>query len=174
MRRVLILAVVLATQPAAWNVARACGDKFFMVGRGDRFNRAYASLIPGTVLMYTHGAAAENKGVRNAQLQKNIQRAGHRVIVVGSPAELGQALRSGSVDIVVAVAPQAVAMASDAAEAPSKPTVLAVAAGNAQAAPTAKSVVCRLKDSDKTGRFLTEIEETMKARVAAGLPAHRN
>ncbi len=174
MRRVLILAVVLATLPSAWNVVQACGDKFFLVGRGDRFNRAYASLYPGTVLMYTQGAAATGKGIRNEQLQKNIKQAGHRVIVVASPAELAQAFRAGNVDIVLAEVPQAAAVVADAVEAPSRPTVVPVAADAAQLPLLPKPLVCRLKASDKTGRFLSEIEDTMKARATAGLPAHRN
>ena len=45
MRR-LFTAALLLTVAVGHESLLACGDKFFVVGRGDRFSRAYASLNP--------------------------------------------------------------------------------------------------------------------------------
>ena len=48
MSRTLPLVVVLALSTSAlYPAAQACGDKFLMVGRGAKFQRAYASVYPG-------------------------------------------------------------------------------------------------------------------------------
>ena len=46
MRKRLTLATLLLSFTIGPDVLFACGDKFFLVGRGDRFSRAYATLHP--------------------------------------------------------------------------------------------------------------------------------
>ena len=113
----------------------ACGDKFFLVGRGDRFSRAYATLHPGQILIYTGGTTTVSKGLRDARLHKFITRAGHHVVMASDRAELDRALKAGSVDVVLAGLGQAVDLVTEVGAAPSRPTLLAIEGDGADAAP---------------------------------------
>jgi len=81
MRKVLAMALLVGTCTMWQESLRACGDKFFLVSRGDRFARAYASLHPGTIVIYTGGNTDTSKALADGRLQKYFSRAGHRVTV---------------------------------------------------------------------------------------------
>ena len=169
MRRTVTLATLVLLLEIGQNTLLACGDKFFLVGRGDRFSRAYASLHPGNVLIYTGGTTAISKGLRDVRLHKFINRAGHHVIVAADRAELEKALMSGSVDVVLAGLGQAADLAPKMAAAPTKPTLLPIEGEGADArAASQPQFTARLKSSDKVNRFLAGIEDAMKARPTAG------
>ena len=80
MRKRLMLATLLLSFTIGPEVLFACGDKFFLVGRGDRFSRAYATLHPGHILIYTGGTTTVSKGLRDSRLHKFITRSGHHVV----------------------------------------------------------------------------------------------
>ena len=168
MRKRLTLATLLLSFTIGPEVLFACGDKFFLVGRGDRFSRAYATLHPGRILLYTGGTTTVSKGLRDARLHKFITRAGHRVVIAADRGELDRALKSGSVDVVLAGLGQAVDLVPEVAAAPSKPTLLPIE-GDGADAPTASQpqFAARLKSSDKVNRFLASIEELMRVRPAS-------
>ena len=168
MRTRLMLATVLLSITIGPEVLGACGDKFFLVGRGDRFSRAYASLHPGDVLIYTGGTTTVSQGLRDARLHKFISRAGHRVIVAADRAELERALKAGSVDVVIAGLGQAVQLVGEVDAAPSKPALLPIEGDGADAgAASHPKFAAKLKSSDKVNRFLAGIEELMRARPAS-------
>ena len=64
---ILTLATLLLSFTIGPEALFACGDKFFLVGRGDRFARAYASLHPGHILLYTGGTTTVSNGLRDAR-----------------------------------------------------------------------------------------------------------
>ena len=86
MRRFLVATVIVF-----WSMPnvplRACGDKFFQIGRGERFSRAYRSVHPGELVIYTGGSPKE-QGLADPRLRKHFTRAGHRVTLVHSAASL--------------------------------------------------------------------------------------
>lgn len=159
------IAMTLAMLAAAPMALDACGDKFLLVGRGLAFGRAYASVYPGSILIY--GVPATR-----AQLQKLhevVRKAGHRVTVSNAQTDLSARLTLQSTDIVIAD----VALKSDIdrelATLASKPSVLYLVTEGTTgrgAAPDAAAVV---KSGEKTGRFLSVIEDIMKARQQAGV-----
>ena len=156
-------------------VLRACGDKFFLVGRGDNFTRAYATLHPGSILVYTGGTTMVSKGLRDARLHKYISRAGHRVIVAADRAELDRALKSGSVDVVIAGLGQAVGLVQEVGAAPSKPVLLPIEGDGADArAASHPQFAAQLKSSDKVNRFLASIEELMRGRPVSAAARQRS
>jgi hypothetical protein len=175
MRKALLLSIVLALSPAVWDTAGACGDKFLVVGRGARFQRAYASLNPGTIVVYARAATPATAAIRDTGLHKNLQKAGHRVALIEKEGLLSESLASGQVDIVLVDASEAPAFDARAASAPSKPTVLYVLydGDKLQAEAISQRLQCKLKTSDKATKYLSEIENAMKARAAAGLKAKR-
>ena len=164
MVRIALLVVALAVGvPALFQVLHACGDKFLMVGRGAKFQRVYASVYPGKVLIYARPSMDSKAAIRDPQLHKALRQAGHSVSVIEDWPLLEQALRSVPVDVVLV----------DVAEAERLRTAILQAAGNPDAlyvafpsktVSTDKQIVCKLKASDRPVRFLDEVENVMKAR----------
>jgi hypothetical protein len=171
MRKRLALATLVLSCSIGSDVLLACGDKFFLVGRPARFSSAYATLHPGNILIYTGGTTAISADLRDARLHRYINRAGHHVVVASNRAELGRALESGSVDIVLAGLGQAVDLVSDVAAAPSKPILLPIEGKGADGrSKSTYQFAARLKSSDKINRFLAGIEDAMKTRPPANQP----
>jgi len=168
MRKHLTLVTLLVSFAIGPEMLYACGDKFFLVGRGDRFSRAYATLHPGRILIYTGGTTTVSKGLRDARLHKFISRAGHRVVIAADRGELDRALKSGSVDVVLTGLGQAVDLVPEVAAAPSRPILLPIEGDGADAPTTSQpQFAARLKASDKVNRFLASIEQMMQARPAS-------
>ena len=168
MRRGLavITFVLLAAAIPGQAALQACGDKFFLVGRGDRFARAYASLYPGRIVIYTGGSSATSKALGDGRLQKYFTRAGHRVSVARDEEALEQALQGGNVDLVLAGVQEALNLVPRVDRIGSRPTLLPVSDEKKDPTPT-HQFAAALKASDKITGFLAKIEEVMKARVAA-------
>jgi hypothetical protein len=147
--------------------AQACGDKFLVVGRGVRFQRAYAAIYPASIVVYARTERAADKAIRNPRLQDDLKAAGHHVSLVENEAALTKALESGHVDLVLTDVADADRVARQAESAPAKPRVLPVMYD-----PTPEEVKqiearyqCRLKSSDHIDRYLVTIDDAMKARA---------
>lgn len=164
MRRLVSAALLLACAVGQESLL-ACGDKFFVVGRGDRFSRAYASLNPGTIVIYTGGGSATSKALADGRLQKYFTRAGHRVQLANDSAELTRALQSGSIDIVLADLDEALLLVPGVNAAASKPVLMPVA-GKDSTAPK-HQFAATLKATDKINGFLAKIDDAMKGRMPA-------
>jgi hypothetical protein len=165
MRRIITLAVLLAAATFGQDVVLACGAKFFLVGTGGRLSRAnFASLHPGTVLIYTGGTTSISKALRNVRLHQHIKSAGHSVVLAGDRAELQKALASGTVDVILGGLGQAMDLVADVGSASSKPTVLPIQGEGADAT-SPHQFAAKLKSSDNVIRFLKGIEDAMKART---------
>ena len=100
MVRVALLAVVLVVgAPMLRSVVQACGDKFLMVGRGAKFQRAYASVHPGKVLIYAR-PTTDPKQRSVTPAAQGAAAGGHAVSVSKTgPAE--QALKSVPGDVIL-------------------------------------------------------------------------
>jgi hypothetical protein len=174
MRRFIALLVAVLAASAGWSVVEACGDKILMVGRGARFQRAYASLHPGRILVYTSRTGA-SAAIRDEQLHKHLTKAGHKLTIAEDAAALAAALQTG-VDLVLADVGEAPALDSQAASTSSKPTVVYVLheRDKAKAAALLKQYTCPLKAGDKAGQYLSVIEDAMKARGGSSQRARRS
>jgi hypothetical protein len=161
-RRVLLVVALVVVASAAYPVVQACGDKFLMVGRGAKFQRAYASVHPGKVLIFARPSTAERAAIRDPQLHRALRQAGHAVSVIEDWALLEQALRTVPVDVVLVDVAEATRLESAIATSSTRPDTLYVAFPNAVPPP---SVICKLKSSDRPLRYLDEVENTMKARA---------
>jgi hypothetical protein len=165
MSRVAPFVVALVVSiPALYPVAHACGDKFLMVGRGAKFQRAWASVYPGNVLIYARPSTDLKAAIRDPQLHKALRQAGHTVSIIEDWTLLEQALKTVPVDVVLV----------DVAEAPRLQPVMSSSLAHAQpmyvAFPSSKSpavksaLICRVKSSDRPLKYLEELENVMKAR----------
>jgi hypothetical protein len=160
-------AVFLLAAAIGQESLQACGDKFFVVGRGDRFSRAYASLNPGSIVIYTGGGSATSKALADGRLQKYFTRAGHRVQVANDSAALTKALQANSVDIVLADINEALLLVPGVSAAASKPTLMPVEGKEGASGSLKHQFMATLKTSDKINGFLAKIDTAMKDRMPA-------
>jgi hypothetical protein len=163
-RTASIVVALIVAAPALYPVAHACGDKFLMVGRGAKFQRAYASVHPGKLLIFARPSTDPKAAIRDPQLHRALRQAGHAVSVVEDWNLLEQALKTVPVDLILA----------DAAEAPRLQAAMASSATHPEALYVAfpktvppSDLICRLKSSDRPIRFLDEVENAMKTRARA-------
>jgi len=161
MRTVLLVLGLVLGASGLVPAALACGDKFLMVGRGAKFQRAYASVHPGKILIYARPSTNAKAAIRDPQLHKALRQAGHAVSVIEDWALLEAALRTAPTDVVLVDVAEASRLKAAIAASPTHPDALFVALP--KAVPPA-DVICRLKSSDKPIRFLDEVENVMKAR----------
>jgi hypothetical protein len=162
MKRIALMTLALVVGGAAVETAvQACGDKFLMVGRGARFQRAYASVHPGKLIVFARPSTDAKAAIRDPQLHRALRQAGHAVSVIEDWNLLEQALKTVPVDLVLV----------DAAEAQRLQTALTASSAAADALYVAfpsnvpAGVVCRLKSTDRPVRFLDEVESVMRARA---------
>jgi hypothetical protein len=146
--------------------AQACGDKFLLLGRGVKFQRAYAAIYPASIVIYAQPQRSAAKAIRDPRLQSDLKLAGHRVSVVESEAALARALRE-RVDLVLTDVADADRTSTEGAASASKPTVLPVMyePTREEAKRIEAKYQCRLKSSDRADRYLRTIDDAMKIRV---------
>ena len=167
-RTALLVVALIVTVPALYPVGQACGDKFLMVGRGARFQRAYASVYPGKVLIYARSSTDPKAAIRDPQLHKALRQAGHAVSVIEDWALLEQALRTVPVDVILVDAAEATRVRDLVAASPAHPDALYVAFASKAKDPASAQFVSHLKSSDRPLKYLDEIENAMKARSKHG------
>jgi hypothetical protein len=167
MLRIVLLAVGIAISvPALYSVALACGDKFLMVGRGAKFQRAYASVYPGKVLIFARPSTDSKAAIRDPQLHRALRQAGHAVSVIEDWTLLEQALKSVPVDVVLVDVGEAEKLQPVMSSSPTSPEALYVAFPSTRPqSPVLTQYVCKLKATDRPVRFLDEVENVMKARA---------
>jgi hypothetical protein len=164
MSRLAVLVVTLALSiPVFYPVAQACGDKFLIVGRGAKFQRAYASVYPGKLLIYTKPSTDPKAAIRDPQLHKALRQAGHTVSIIEDWNLLEQAVKNGPVDIILVDAAEALRLQPVVSASLAHPDAMYVAFPSKQSAAD-KSLNVRLKSSDRTMKYLDEVENVMKAR----------
>jgi len=167
MRKLIVLMLMMAAAPVAWRVTEACGDKFLLVGRGVRFQRAYAAVHPANILIYARPGTSADAAIRDAQFQRSLRQAGHAVSAIEDATLLTHALRSSSFDIVLADLAEAPTIDGLVASAPSHPKPLYVEYPSAANKKELKSqFLCDLKASDRATRFLDRIDAEMKTRTS--------
>jgi hypothetical protein len=165
MSRTSLLAVAAAVAVSAmYPVAQACGDKILMVGRGAKFQRAYASVHPGNVYIFARPSTDAKAAIRDQQLHKALRQAGHAVSVIEDWSLLEQALKTVRVDVVLVDVAEAQKLQPLIVTSPARPEALYVAFPSIpREAPPA--LVCKLKSSDRPLRYLEVVENAMKARA---------
>ena len=164
---VCVSAGALGSQPLS-----ACGDKFLLLGRGVRFQRAYAAVHPASILLVLPPKSVKNAAVRDPKLQSALKMAGHRVDVI-APARLRDALTGGRYDIVVAGRADAMDVADALTGAPKKPAVIGLLESAEDVSAGGQRLDAVLKTPQPLLNILRLLDDVMKARLdrsrAAGL-----
>jgi hypothetical protein len=150
---VLALAATFAAAPVL-----ACGEATFNVGKGLEY-QGYLAPRPATVLIYgTPDPAATDKD--REQLLAGLRGAGHTVRVVADADAYMQALREGSVDLVIADADAVDALVSASGSATAPRLLPVVAKGNRAAGGTFELF---LKSGARLGQYLRAIDRAVAA-----------
>jgi hypothetical protein len=147
--------------------ALACGDKLLVVGRGLRPTHVRAATQRATILLYASPGGALPAALGEGGLQKDLERAGHRLNRVATEEELTKALGTGKYDLVVADFKVATKVEAAASQTPAHPTVLpTLYKPSSEELKTARSQFkCVLNAPGDDKDYLTVIDEAMATRT---------
>jgi len=158
--------VVLFVGSFGSQVVSACGDKFVLLGRGVRFQRAYAAIHPASILLVIPPKSVKNAAVRDSRLQGALKMAGHSVDVVAA-ANLADALGRARYDIIVAERADAIGIVDLVSTAPRRPSIVGIlenpAAGDLAAARQRLGGV--IATPQPLPDILRLLDDVMKARL---------
>jgi hypothetical protein len=170
MRRFLPGLVMLATLCLSWTDAQACGDKFLVLGRGVRNQRAAGASHPARILVYLDPNGHLAEAMQEMNLGTHMKLAGHKVRSVETRADLATALASGHYDIVLADISNMRALESDVRSAPAKPALLPVIYNptGEELAMAERQYSCVMKSPSKKQHFLAVIDDAMVLRLKEG------
>ncbi len=160
-----VLMVALAFALFSSDSVLACGDKFLIVGRGSRFQRAYVALHPASLLVVNANITAQR------DLQTSLKLAGHRVRVT-LPDQVAGALASGRFDFILADFRDIESIGRALPHTVSNSIILPVIDGSSprDMEAASKQYTCLLGHgrSMKAGRhFLAEIDAAMDSKLKA-------
>jgi ABC-type amino acid transport substrate-binding protein len=163
MRR--LTAFVIAMVALNGTAALGCGDKLLAVGRGVRFQRAYAA-HQANLVIYSAGAQS-GTALTSAKLQTTLKRVVHNMQVVRDGAQLDAALKSGKVDVVLVDAADLTGIARELQSASSKPVILPifVKPSKAEFAAAQKQYTFALKAGADDFEYVAAIDEAMKLQL---------
>jgi hypothetical protein len=148
----------------AGTIAWACGDKLMLV-MGSRYSQI-KPLHPAAILAYP-GQSASAALIRGLQSEPAFKKAGYRFQLVGDPAGLDGALKTGKYDVVLADIADANEMSQQISLAPSKPVLLPVAfkASKEDQLAAQKKYHCLLKAPGNPENYLDAIDDALELKL---------
>lgn len=171
MRRISIAGLLLAgVFSVGSHDVSACGDKFLLVGRGARYQRAYCALHPASILVYINPKSPRAGSMGSPEFLNALTLAGHKPQTVASLGRFVELLSAGPrYDIVLAEFPDAKALGLQLQPIAAKPLLLPIMYKPAKAEQTAaeQQFGTVLKAPDSIMHFLGVIDDAMKARLRA-------
>jgi hypothetical protein len=161
---VAVAVIVLALSSHAVN---ACGDKFSLLGRGTRFQQAYAAIHPARILLVVPPKSVKQAAIRDARLKTALKMAGHKVDEVSS-GELRRVSSGTRYDIILTGRADVSAVTDALVRGTFKPSVVAIVEANApeEAPPGGVRADAELKAPQSLPTILRLLDDTMKARIA--------
>lgn len=160
MRYILIFGLLVSNLFLFTGNSYSCGDKFLVVGRGIRYERAYAAKFPASILIYSNNP----DGVKD--LQSMLKKSGHKIETVGDETKLFSTLQSNKYDVVLVGLSDVALLEKKVTATPSKPAVLPVIYNvtGAELDAAKSQYNCVLKYSNKNKNAISVIDEVMDAR----------
>lgn len=158
----LVIAMATSVLATGASNAFACGESLFHSGEGMRYH-GFLTRAPANILIYRPGMSSDNVAQRD--LDTGLAKAGHRVTLVTSNAELAQALEKDHYDVVIADAHDMEMLASRLDSSAHAPALVAVVSAKAnQGATTRGKFTQTLNEQDGLNQYLRLIEKTMQTR----------
>lgn len=158
--------VFLAVGSIGSEAVSACGDKFLLLGRGVRLQRAYAAIYPAKILLVIPAKSVKIAAVRDPRLKSALKNAGHKVDDVPA-AKLAEALARSRYDIILAGRADAVGIPANLAGDAGKPAVIGILEDSASADAAAAGRLgldAVLKTPQPLPDILRLLDDVMKAR----------
>jgi hypothetical protein len=98
--RLLVVGVLLVSGVGASSDVLACGDKFLVVSRGTRYQRAGEARVAASILVYLPPSSTLPKAFERVS-EDVTKKAGYRFVNVANTNELDQALKQGGWDLLL-------------------------------------------------------------------------
>ena len=160
MKRVISIVIVTALAiVTSADALMACGDKFFVPGRGAKFVPSPSERAKATVLFYAPAGSALSKTLANLKADAALRKAGYKPTLATTPADLKSAANT-TWDIVL-VGTDDGGVAKDGISASSKAHVVAVLpeGTGAQLAAARKSYPVVVRDLKRNQDILDVLDE---------------
>ena len=145
----------------------ACGDKFALLGRGARFQNAYAAIHPARILLVVPPKSVKQAAVRDARLKTALTMAGHKVDEVSS-GKLSRVSSGTRYDIILTGRADVSAVTDALLQGTAKPSVVSIVEANAplEGAPAGARADAELKAPQSLPTILRLLDDMMKTRIA--------
>ena len=163
--RLLVVGVLLLSGVGASSDLLACGDKFLVVSRGTRFQRAGDARHAASILVYLPATSTLPKAFERVS-EDVTKKAGYRFVNVSNTNELDQALKQGGWDLLLTDLADSQAVRGRVSGA-SAPLVVPVAyrTTGVELAQAKKDYQRVLKGPIKTYAFLAAIDDALALRA---------
>lgn len=172
MSKILLCLVLAGGALLGAREAGACGDKFLVIGRGVRQQRAQGAVHRARVLLYQDPAGQLDAALRAQKVETHLKLAGHKLDSVESRAELSERLAAGKYDIVLAPISEMAALEQAVGGGPTKPFLLPVIYNptGEELAQAEAEFSCVMKSPSTQKHYLAVIDEAMVLRKKGGQP----
>ena len=162
--RIVAAALLVLAGVGAGGDLQACGDKFLVVSRGTRFQRA-GTRTSATILVYANPTSGLPKMLANLPIEATLRKAGYTPTSVSTAAELDKALAQGRWDLVLADVADTKAVGGR-LHGDNAPVILPVVYNmtGVELAQAKKQYQCILKSPTKSQSFLDAIDEALASR----------
>jgi hypothetical protein len=170
--RILALGMVLGAAALFGTSSVACGDKLVALGGGVRFERIVVSRHPGRILVILSPGSGLAVANTRYSLTSSLMLAGHTVVEIDDPAELGSTLTTEPLDLVLIDATEFHGIALRSSSTGQAPTILPVVYQDGSSSQPATRPVpdCSADAGKAKGKnLLRTIEKTLDLR-SRGLP----
>jgi CheY-like chemotaxis protein len=160
-----LLASLIVASLAVVPVALACGDKFIVSTRKSP-RKSAGAVKPASVLVLRNNAAPGTGAIRESDLERTLESVGHRVTIVGSLPEMGEAVRVQAFDVIMANADDVRAIRDIVRFEPKRPAILPVAhrASRDTIDDLRKTYPCVLSAPTKRAELLAAVDEVVSSR----------
>jgi hypothetical protein len=160
-KRFIMLGLCAAIAASAVGQAQACGEVMYRMGGALRYH-AFITRHPAEILMYADAAETKQPSYHD-EFHRNLEKAGHKVTVVGSQDALAQALATHHYDVIIAYATSLPTINAQLAHVQKEPSLIPVFQNGSDVA-ARKQYPLALNENADLNQFLKTIEQTMKAR----------
>lgn len=170
MKRLILSGILIAAGLFTSVDLSACGEKFLILSRGSRYQRASIARMSASILVYENPGSNITRALANVPVESVLRKAGYKPTVVSSVNEFESALSRGGWDLVVL----------DLAEGPrlisrmrgNGPAVLPVAynPSGSDLAAARKQFSRVLKSPAKSQAFLDAVDDAIAERLKKGAP----
>ena len=172
MRRLLLGLGFVSAALLIQGEAVACGDKFLVIGRGLRSQRALGAMRHASILMYLDPSTDLPAAMKDSGLESNLKLAGHKLRSVNSRADLSAQISQGRYDVVLAGISDMTSLEPEVHAASSKPVLLPIIYNptGEELKAAERQFRCVMKSPSKKQHYLAVIDDALALRAerAAG------